>query len=92
MQQHVSSIKVENSFLRDQNCNLNHDIQALLHVIHHARSTGHWEVDNLFITILNIFPFLFSHIYTLFFCALLYTYFNTHDCYKLECLQTSKDA
>lgn len=44
MQQHVSSIKVENSFLRDQNCNLNHDIQALLHVIHHARSTGHWEV------------------------------------------------
>lgn len=44
MQQHLSSLKVENSFLRDQNCNLNHDVQALLHVIHHARSTGHWEV------------------------------------------------
>lgn len=50
MQQHLSSLKVENSFLRDQNCNLNHDIQALLHVIHHARSTGHWEVYMLHFT------------------------------------------
>lgn len=44
MQQHVSNMKEENAFLRDQNCNLNHDIQALLQVIQHARSTGHWEV------------------------------------------------
>lgn len=58
MQQHVSSIKVENSFLRDQNCNLNHDIQALLHVIQHARSTGHWEVNVLFLVILKSLLFI----------------------------------
>ncbi|XP_035219639.1 uncharacterized protein LOC118192737 isoform X2 [Stegodyphus dumicola] len=45
MQHEFSSIKEENSILRDQNCNLNHDVQALLHVIHHARSTGHWEMN-----------------------------------------------
>ncbi|XP_015909477.1 uncharacterized protein [Parasteatoda tepidariorum] len=44
-QQHLTALKVENGFLRDQNSNLNHDVQALLHVIHHARSTGHWEMD-----------------------------------------------
>ncbi|GFY56214.1 uncharacterized protein TNIN_51301 [Trichonephila inaurata madagascariensis] len=44
-QQHISALKEENSFLRDQNCNLSHDVQALLHIIHHARSTGHWEMN-----------------------------------------------
>ncbi|GFW21557.1 uncharacterized protein TNCV_4280741 [Trichonephila clavipes] len=44
-QQHISTLKEENSFLRDQNCNLSHDVQALLHIIHHARSTGHWELQ-----------------------------------------------
>ncbi|CAL1298664.1 unnamed protein product [Larinioides sclopetarius] len=44
-QQHLSTCKEENSFLRDQNCNLSHDVQALLHIIHHARSTGHWEMS-----------------------------------------------
>ncbi|XP_054709031.1 uncharacterized protein LOC129218733 [Uloborus diversus] len=43
--QHFSSIKMENTYLRDQNLNLKHDVQALLHVIHHARSSGHWEMD-----------------------------------------------
>ncbi|KAG8196251.1 hypothetical protein JTE90_023807 [Oedothorax gibbosus] len=45
MQQHVSNIKDENSFLRDQNYNLHHDIQALLQIIQHARCTGHWEMN-----------------------------------------------
>lgn len=45
VQKQVSLLKVENNFLRDQNFNLNHDIQALLHIIHRARSTGNWEMD-----------------------------------------------
>ncbi|GFT76525.1 uncharacterized protein NPIL_534721 [Nephila pilipes] len=44
-QQHLSTFKEENGFLRDQNCNLSHDVQALLHIINHARSTGHWEMN-----------------------------------------------
>ncbi|GIX95499.1 uncharacterized protein CEXT_802331 [Caerostris extrusa] len=43
--QHLCTSKEENNFLRDQNCNLSHDVQALLHIIHHARSTGHWEMN-----------------------------------------------
>lgn len=64
MQEHLSSMKAENNFLRDQNGNLNHDIQALLHVIHHARSTGHWEVEALFLAIMKslyqIYVIIFS--------------------------------
>lgn len=42
--QQRSTLKVENGFLRDQNANLRHDLHALLHIMHQARSTGHWEV------------------------------------------------
>ncbi|XP_076336567.1 uncharacterized protein LOC143239422 [Tachypleus tridentatus] len=44
-QQLLSAVKVENSFLRDQNANYQHDLQSLLRVIQNARSTGNWEMD-----------------------------------------------
>lgn len=47
LQHQFTSLKIENGFLKEQNANLHHDINGLLHIIQQARSTGNWEIDSM---------------------------------------------
>ncbi|XP_067118649.1 putative leucine-rich repeat-containing protein DDB_G0290503 isoform X2 [Centruroides vittatus] len=47
LQHQFTSLKIENGYLREQNANLHHDINGLLHIIQQARSTGNWELDSM---------------------------------------------